>query len=615
MLFKDENKIDQYLNNGTWRIKENANHIFCVGHLMNYVSAVTIKDYWLNNVFSKKARKFHESGKIHIHDLSRMTPYCVGFSTSEVIKHGLKGPKGRIISRPPKHMSSAINQLTNFVGVISQEFAGAIALNDFAMYLAPFVYYDKLSSKEVKQEIQQFIFHMNQPNRWAGECPFTNITINASVPNDMKDVKIWIDGEQKNKVYGEFENEMHMITEAILEVLIEGDANGTPLTFPVLTVGVSEDFPWESDIAKKIFQVTAKYGTPFFENFKKETGRDPSDSRSMCCRLNMDIKEIRRHTGGIFGNADSMGSLGVVTINLNRIGYEAKNSFMIDNKLTARFVDYKDLYKKEYYKLIDEAMDVASSILIKRRTQINKMFDMRLYPYTELYLKNYKNFFSTIGIIGGNESMVNFMDKTMMEQEAIDFMEELTEYMVTKTKEYQESTGHLYNLEAVPGEGAMYSLARKDVEAYKDIYVSGKDEPFLTNSALPPVEETDFLKVVRTQEKLQTMYSGGTTLNIYIGEKLGNYKQAKELVKTIIENTKIPYFSITPIYSLCREHGYIDGEKFRCPTCNKNTEIFSRVVGYLKPRNNYNKGKTEEFKVRKYYDISDIKKLGEKNES
>ncbi len=583
--------IDAYLQNGTWRIKENANHIFCVGHLMNYLSSKYIYDYWINNVFSKKVREYHKLGRIHLHDLSRLTPYCSGFSTEQVIRKGLKGPKGRITSTPPKHLSSAINQLTNFVGVLSQEFAGAIALNDFSLYLAPFVYYDKLNYHQVKQEVQQFVFHMNQPNRWAGECPFTNITINLKVPEDLKDVPVFV-GRERERTYKEFEKEMNIINEAILEVLIEGDANGTPLTFPIVTIGVDNNFPWESEIAKKIFQVTAKYGTPFFENFNPGTGRDPSDSRSMCCRLRIDSKEIKKHTGGIFGSGDNMGSIAVATINLNRIGYETKT-------------------KEEYYKNLEEAMDVCKDALEARRKKIYEMRDLNLYPYTDFYLKSYKTYFSTIGVIGGNESMLNFMNKDLMQPEAIKFMEDVLDFMAEKCQKYQKETGSLYNLEAVPGEGAMYSLAKKDKENYPDIKTSGSKEPFLTTSTMPPVEETDFAKVIKSQEALQVKYTGGTTINIYLGEKLDNYIQAKAIVKKIVENTKIPYFSITPTYSVCKECGYIEGEKYTCPKCKKHTEVFSRVVGYLKPIQQYNPGKTEEFRKRKYYTIKEVNGVNE----
>ena len=591
MLFeKEKHAIDKYMSNGDWRIKENANHIFCVGHLMNYLSSKSIYDYWMNTVFTKKIREFHESGKVHIHDLSRLTPYCAGFSTSEVTVKGLFGPKGRINSKPPKHMSSAINQLTNFVGVMSQEFAGAIALNDFSLYLAPFVYYDKLNYKQVKQEIQQFIFHMNQPNRWAGECPFTNITINITVPEDMKDTHMLIGGEPRMKTYGELETEMNMINKAILEVLIEGDASGTPLTFPVLTIGITEDFPWDSELAKYIFQVTAKYGTPFFENFYPGTGRDPDDGRSMCCRLKIDTNEIRKHTGGIFGNGDSMGSVAVATVNLNRIGYEAKT-------------------EEDFFKQLEDAMDVSKDALELRRKKVKEMYDLGLYPYTGFYLKNYKTFFSTIGVIGGNEACQNFLGRDMMNSVAIEFMHKVLDFMVKKCEEYKKETGNLYNLEAVPGEGAMYSLARKDKAKYPDIITSGTEVPFLTNSTMPAVEEQDFLSIIRTQEDFQTKYTGGTTMNIYLGEKLDNYKQAKNIVKKLIEKTKIPYFSITPTYSICKQHGYLDGEVYTCPDCHKRTEVFSRVVGYLKPKTQYNPGKVEEFRTRKYYKIKDIDEL------
>lgn len=587
----EQHIVDTYLSNGDWRMKENANHIFCVGHMMNYLSNKFIYDYWMNTVFTPKIKEFHEKGRIYCHDLSRLTPYCTGFSTSEVIKYGLKGPKGRIDSKPPKHLCSAINQLTNFVGVLSQEFAGAIALNDFSLFLAPFVRYDELDYKGVKQEIQQFVFHMNQPNRWSAECPFTNVTINLAVPEDLKNKKIMIGGEEKSAVYGDFEKEMNMINEALLEVLIEGDANGTPMTFPVLTIGVTEDFPWDSEIAKKIFQVTAKYGTPFFENFHSGTGRDPKDSRSLCCRLNLNKAELRKHTGGLFGSSDSMGSIAVTTVNLNRIGYEAKT-------------------EEEYFKLLEITMDVCRDALELRRNKINEMYTAGLYPYTMLYLKNYRNYFSTIGVIGGNESMLNFMKKTLSEPEALTFIEKVLDFMNEKCKQYQLETGNLYNLEAVPGEGACYAIARKDREEYPDIILAGTKEPFLTNSTLPPVDEIDFLHVVKTQEPLQIKYSGGTTLNIYLGEKMDTYIQAKNLVKKIIENTKIPYFSIVPTYAICKECGYIEGEIYSCPKCNKKTEVFSRVVGYLKPIQRWNNGKREEFRKRKYFLISEMNKIG-----
>ena len=582
----EKNLIDEYIEQQTWLVKENANHIFCVGHLMNYLSSKPITSYWLDNVFNDKIKDYHETGKIHLHDLARLTPYCSGFSTKEIIKNGLKGPKGRINSTAPKHLSSAINQLTNFVGVMSQEFAGAIALNDFSLYLAPFVHYDKLTYRQVKQEIQQFVFHMNQPNRWAGECPFSNVTINLTIPDDVKDQPAIVGGEKKLKTYKDFEKEMNMLNEALLEVLIEGDANGVPLTFPVLTVAVTPDFPWESDIATKIFQVTSKYGTPFFENFNEGTGRDPKDSRSMCCRLRVDSGAIKKHTGGIFGHGDSMGSVAVATVNLNRIGYEAQTP-------------------DDYFERLEDTMEVCRDALELRRKKVDELYEAGLYPYTKFYLKNYRTYFSTIGIIGGNESMLNFLDEDMTNEDALEFMGAVLDFMNEKCSQFQKETGNLYNLEAVPGEGAMYRLARLDKELCPNIRLSGKEEPYLSNSVLPPVEETDFAKVIRTQEPLQTKFSGGTTINIYLGERLDNYLQAKHLVKKIVEKTQIPYFSITPTYSICHDCGYIAGEVYNCPKCNKVTETFTRVVGYLKPKHRFNPGKLEEFKGRKYYNIKE----------
>lgn len=584
------NIVDEYIDKKNWERKENANSIHCVAHMMNFITGGIIKDYWLSGVFDKKVKQFHDEGKIYCHDLKRALPYCAGFSTSEVIKKGIGGVKGRITSSPPKHFTSTINQITNFVGIISQEYAGAIALNDFSLYLAPFVYYDKLTPKQVKQGIQELVFHLNQPNRFGGESPFTNLTIQPNVPKELKDTKVIIGGEEKSKTYGEFETEMNIINDVLLQVLIEGDANGTPMTFPVITIGIDKDFPWDSEISRKIFQTTAKYGTPFFENFMDGTGRDPEANKSLCCRLSLSLEEVKKHTGGIFGHNDSMGSLSVVTINLNRIGYLSKN-------------------KIQYYSLLDEYLDVAKLALVARRKKVNEFLKNGLYPYTKYYLKDYKNYFNTIGVIGGNESMINFMEKDLMQPEAITFMEEVIDYIVEKCKVFQKETGDLWNCEAVPGESCMHSLALKDVEYCKGIYVSGGDAPFLTNSTQPPVEETNFLKVIQTQETLQTKYTGGTVMNIYIGERMDNYLQAKLLVKNIIENTKIPYFSITPVYSICQKCGYIPGEKYRCPVCKRKCEVFSRVVGYLKPLQQYNKGKISEFKQRKYFDLSDINQL------
>lgn len=1020
----DDNIIKNYLDKSAWDIKENANQIFCSGHLTGYIAGKMAKEYLLNNIISEKGKQYFNDGRIHIHDLSaRLCAYCVGFSTSQVIINGLKGPTGRISSAPPKHFDSAINQLTNFIGIMSQEFNGAISLNEFSLYLAPLVYYDKLDYKKVKQGIQSFCYHMNQPNRWgecvpittevltpsgwkkynelkigddiytwdktgnlniqkikqltiqdykgelhsyesydykqivspnhrilrksfnydkdfklvqsndlinfksplilpitvldnklggieysdeliellgfilvngffddmtncidirmkstiriekvlkslniehtknrhkiikyilnstysiqiynilfnstlskipdiflsmnkhqsklfikswstickqynpniiklkcetkeiadsiqhicmlagygtfvktkgdcfyvftvsepfrcvtkkskildydgkiwcpstddgivifrnhenqtfiSGNCPFSNITIGLTIPDDLKNNKAIVGGELKDKTYSEFEPEMNMINNALLDVLIEGDSVGTPLTFPVLTIGIDNNFPWDSEIAKKVFQVTAKYGTPFFENFSPETGRDPSNSRSMCCRLSLKTQDIIKHTGGHFGNGDSMGSLSVVTINLNRIGYLAKTT-------------------EEYYNILDELLDVSKDILVQRREFIIDMFNRGLYPYSKLYLSNYNTFFNTIGIIGGNESMINFMGKTMMDDTAITFMEVVLNHINDKCKEFQDETGQLFNSESVPGEGCIaeatpiktingnipikdlvgqenvivwsydettrqhclkkaynirktrinaelirlyfddgtyldctpdhliaknchedmiewiqakdlkigtdlnhkltnigyltekedvYNMEVEDTECYylgngilihncshslaledkklygNDIITAGIDHPYLTNSTLPPVEETDILDVINTQERLQSLYTGGTALNLYLGEKLDNYLQAKKIVKAITENTKIPYFSLNPIYSICKTHGYLVGEHIVCPTCGEPTEIFSRVVGYLKPRSQFNDGKTEEFKNRKYFKFEDF---------
>jgi len=605
-MIDEKTLIDNYLNGSNWKVKENANMIFSSGHLSSFVASESNKEYVLNNVIHEKGRQYHKIGKIHIHDLSssRIAPYCSSFSTSEIIKKGLLAPKGRVLSTPPKHLISALNQLTNFIGIISQEFAGAVATNNFSLYLAPFVYYDKLDYKEVKQQIQQFIFHINQPSRWS-EAPFSNVTLDLVVPEDLKDRNVIIGGVEKEKTYKEFEKEMNMINEAILDVMIEGDARGVPFTFPVITIGVSPSFPWESEISKKIFQVTAKYGTPFFENFYPNTGRDPSQGRSLCCRLKVSTTDVMKHVGGIFGSGDSMGSLSVVTINLNRLGYESRIEF---EKLKK---DEKVSKDEIFYKNLDDVLNVCKDILVERRAFINKLFDSGLFAYTKLYLKNYKTYFNTIGIIGGNECMLNYWGKGMSDKESVEFMKKVIDYINDKCLKFQKETGSLFNLEAVPGEGSATSLAKKDKKIYPDIIVAGEKSPYLTNSVLPSVKEGDFVKLIKDQEEIQAKFTGGTVLNIYLGEKLNSYVQAKNLVKKIVENTKIPYFSITPTYSICPDHNYIAGEHYNCPTCNKVCEIYSRVVGYLRPKNSYNEGKAEEFRQRKYYDISDIEKIGD----
>ncbi len=598
----DETKlVSGYIDGSNWKVKENANMIFSSGHLSSFIAGEANKEYLLSNVIPKRGTEYHKLGKIHIHDLSssRIAAYCSSFSTSEIIKKGLLCPKGRIQSSPPKHLISALNQLTNFVGIISQEFNGAVALNNFSLYLSPFVYYDKMDYKEVKQQIQQFVYHMNQPSRWA-ESPFSNITLDLSVPEDLKDIKAVVGGEEKDKTYKDFEKEMNLINEAILDVMTEGDIKGTPFTFPVITIGVSPDFPWESDIAKKVFQVTAKYGTPFFENFYPSSGRSPKDGRSLCCRLKVSSKEIIKHTGGIFGSGDSMGSISVVTINMNRLGYESRIEFEKHSKPNP-------LTKEDiFFKNLDDVLNVCKDVLVARRAKIEELFNLGLYPYTKLYLKSYKTYFNTIGVIGGNECMLNFMSKDMSDKDAVLFSEQILEHINKRCSEFQEETNQLFNVEAIPGEGSATSLAKKDKKIYPDIITAGEKTEYLTNAFLPSVKETDFLKIIKTQEKIQKAYSGGTTLNIYIGEKLASYTQAKHIVKKIVENTKIPYFSITPTYSICPEHNYIPGEHYNCPTCNKVCEIYSRVVGYLRPRSQFNEGKFEEFRERKYYDIKDI---------
>ncbi|RLG16543.1 ribonucleoside triphosphate reductase [Candidatus Pacearchaeota archaeon] len=584
------NTIIEYLDKRNWDIKENANQIFCSGQMISYVAGKLIKEYWFNEVYPKEAKELHEKGDIYCHDVSnKLTAYCSAFSTESIIRNGLLNPSARIRSSPPKHLSSAVNQLANFIGIVSQELSGAVGLNDFSLFLAPFVYYDKLTEKEVKQELQEFIYHINQPNRFS-EPAFSNITISTIVPSDLKDKKVIIGGEEKSKTYKEFEKEMNMINGLILDLLTEGDADGRPMTFPVLTVQILPDFDWDSEIAKKIFQVTAKYGLPSFENFNEGTGRNPEQTRSFCCRLNLRLDDLKNHTGGLFGNSDNVGSIGVVDINLNRIGYLAKD-------------------EDEFFKLLDIRLEVSKKILLARRAKIEEMFSEGLYPYLKLYLPSFKTFFNTISVIGGNECVLNFLGKSLIEPESVEFMNKMLDYIVKKCEDFYKETGQLFNLEAAPGEGCSYSLAKKDKELYPDIIVSGTDEPFLTNSTQAPVTEPNFLKVINTQEQLQTKYTGGTIQNIYLGEKLVDYRQAKRMVKNIIEHTKLPYFSITPTYSICPVCGYITGEPEKCPTCERQVETFSRVVGYLRPKRSFNKGKVEEFKKRKYFDVSEISEL------
>lgn len=580
--------IDDYLGLADWRVKENSTVSYSLGGLILSNSGAMIANYWLNDVYTKEIADAHKSGDFHIHDLSMLSGYCAGWSLKQLITEGLEGAEGKIASRPAKHLSTICQQMVNFLGIMQNEWAGAQAFSSFDTYLAPFVKEDKLSYEQVKQCIQTFIFGVNTPSRWGSQAPFTNVTLDWRVPNDLAEEYAIVGGKLMPYKYKDCQKEMDMLNKAFIEIMIEGDANGRGFQYPIPTYSITEDFDWsDTENNRLLFEMTAKYGTPYFSNYINSDMK-PSDVRSMCCRLRLDLRELRKKSGGYFGSGESTGSVGVVTINLPRIGYLSKT-------------------KDEFFSRLDSLMDKAAESLEIKRKFISELLEKGLYPYTKHYLGSFHNHFSTIGLVGMNEALLNasFIKKNIATKEGKEFAEEVLNHMRDRLTIYQERYGNLFNLEATPAESTSYRLAKHDRAKYPDIITACMKEdgaPYYTNSSHLPVGYTDdVFAALAHQDSLQTLYTSGTVFHTFLGEKLSGWQQAALLVRTIAENYRLPYFTISPTYSICKEHGYITGEEFTCPHCGEKTEVYSRITGYYRPVQNWNDGKREEFSERKEY--------------
>ncbi|MBO5100827.1 MAG: ribonucleoside triphosphate reductase [Treponema sp.] len=545
--------MDGYLAQSDWRVKENANVNFSLGGLILHNSGTITANYWLKNIYTPEIAEAHKSCAFHIHDLSMFSGYCAGWSLRQLIQEGLGGVSDKITSKPATHLSTLVNQIVNFLGIMQNEWAGAQAFSSFDTYLAPFVKTDKLDYKGVRQCIQSYIYGINTPSRWGSQAPFTNITLDWVCPEDLKNKPAIVGGKEQDFTYGDCQKEMDMINKAFIELMLEGDAEGRGFGYPIPTYNITKDFNWDSDNAKLLFEMTSAYGTPYFQNFIN-SDLDPSDVRSMCCRLRLDKRELRKRGGGLFGSDEFTGSLGVVTINLPQIGYLAKT-------------------EEEFYVRLDYLMDVAKQSLCIKRKVIQKLLDNGLFPYTKRYLSKLDNHFNTIGLCGMNECCLNFLGVDIVNPKGHKFACDVLDHMRAKMQDYQEKTGELFNLEATPAESTSYRLARHDKLNYPKIITSGKNEPYYTNSSQLPVDYTsDIFDALDHQEELQTKYTGGTVFHTYMGEKIKDWKACRDLVKSVMTNYKIPYLTISPTYSICPIHGYIAGEHFECPKCKTEKE-------------------------------------------
>ena len=579
--------VDNYLKINDWRVKENSTVTYSVGGLILSNSGAITANYWLSEVYDEEIANAHRNGDIHLHDLSMLTGYCAGWSLKQLIQQGL-GIPGKINSTPASHLSTLCNQMVNFLGIMQNEWAGAQAFSSFDTYLAPFVRVDKLSQKEVKQCIQSFIFGVNTPSRWGTQAPFSNITLDWTVPADLRDLPAIVGGKEQDFTYGDCQKEMDMVNKAFIEIMTEGDANGRGFQYPIPTYSITKDFDWsETENNRLLFEMTAKYGTPYFSNYIN-SDMEPSDVRSMCCRLRLDLRELRKKSGGFFGSGESTGSVGVVTINMPRIAYLSKT-------------------EDEFYQRLDHMMDIAARSLKTKRTVITKLLDAGLYPYTKYYLGTFENHFSTIGLVGMNEACLNarWLHKDLTDPEALEFTKAVLNHMRERLSDYQEKYGDLYNLEATPAESTSYRLAKHDRNRYPEIITANMNgTPYYTNSSHLPVGYTeDIFSALDIQDDLQTLYTSGTVFHAFLGEKLPDWRAAADLVRKIAENYKLPYYTMSPTYSVCHDHGYITGEHFTCPKCGKDTEVWSRITGYYRPVQNWNDGKVQEFKDRKEYNI------------
>ncbi len=582
--------VDKYLNISDWRVKENSTVTYSVGGLILSNSGAITANYWLSEVYDQEIADAHRNCDLHLHDLSMLTGYCAGWSLRQLIQEGLGGVPGKITSAPASHLSTLCNQMVNFLGIMQNEWAGAQAFSSFDTYLAPFVKADDLSYKETKQCIQSFIYGVNTPSRWGTQAPFSNITLDWVVPQDLKDMNALVGGKYMDFTYGDCQREMDMVNKAFIETMIEGDANGRGFQYPIPTYSITKDFDWSpTENNKLLFEMTAKYGTPYFSNYIN-SDMEPSDVRSMCCRLRLDLRELRKKTGGFFGSGESTGSVGVVTINMPRIAYLAKD-------------------EADFYRRLDHMMDIAARSLKVKRTVITKLLDAGLYPYTKRYLGHFDNHFSTIGLVGMNEAGLNakWIRADMTDPKCQTFAKQVLDHMRERLSDYQEQYGDLYNLEATPAESTAYRLAKHDVEIYPDIVTAAEPggTPYYTNSShLPVGYGEDIFAALDIQDELQTRYTSGTVFHAFLGEKLPDWEAAAKLVRKIAENYRLPYYTISPTYSVCREHGYLTGEQFTCPHCGKPTEVYSRITGYYRPIQNWNAGKTQEYKERREYVIA-----------
>ena len=588
--------VDNYLQINDWRVKENSTVTYSVGGLILSNSGAITANYWLSEIYDEEIAQAHRDGDIHLHDLSMLTGYCAGWSLKQLIQQGL-GIPGKINSSPASHLSTLCNQMVNFLGIMQNEWAGAQAFSSFDTYLAPFVKADNLTQKEVKQCIQSFVFGVNTPSRWGTQAPFSNITLDWTVPKDLENLPAIVGGKEQDFTYGDCKKEMDMVNKAFIEIMTEGDANGRGFQYPIPTYSITKDFDWsDTENNRLLFAMTAKYGTPYFSNYIN-SDMEPSDVRSMCCRLRLDLRELRKKSGGYFGSGESTGSVGVVTINLPRIAYLSKTP-------------------EEFYERLDHVMDIAARSLKTKRTVITRLMDAGLYPYTKYYLGTFENHFSTIGLIGMNEVGLNakWLRKDLTHPETQTFAKDVLNHMRERLSDYQEQYGDLYNLEATPAESTTYRLAKHDVEKYPDIITAAKrpgDTPYYTNSSHLPVGYTaDIFDALAIQDDLQTLYTSGTVFHAFLGEKLPDWKSAANLVRKIAENFKLPYYTLSPTYSICPEHGYVAGEHFTCPTCGKTCEVWSRITGYYRPVQNWNDGKVQEFKDRKLYDVENSRLEG-----
>ena len=581
--------VDNYLNINDWRVKENSTVTYSVGGLILSNSGAITANYWLSQVYDQEIADAHRNADFHIHDLSMLTGYCAGWSLKQLLIEGLGGVTGKITSSPAAHLSTLCNQMVNFLGIMQNEWAGAQAFSSFDTYLAPFVKIDNLTYKQVKQCLQSFIFGVNTPSRWGTQAPFTNITLDWVVPNDMAELNAIVGGKECNFKYKDCVKEMAMINKAFIEIMIEGDANGRGFQYPIPTYSITKDFDWsDTENNRLLFEMTAKYGTPYFSNYIN-SDMQPTDVRSMCCRLRLDLRELRKKSGGFFGSGESTGSVGVVTINMPRIAYLATD-------------------EKDFYTRLEKLMNIAARSLKIKRNFISKLLDAGLYPYTKRYLGTFNNHFSTIGLVGMNEACLNarWLRKDLTHKEAQDFTVDVLNFMRNKLSDYQVQYGDLYNLEATPAESTAYRLAKHDKKRYPDIITAGDNDedkvPYYTNSSHLPVGYTDdIFKALDIEDRFQTLYTSGTVFHTFLGQKLPDWKSCMNLVRKIAENYKLPYFTMSPTYSVCKEHGYLKGEQWVCPHCGKPTEVYSRITGYYRPLQNWNDGKAQEFEDRKEY--------------